>query len=132
MPVAQGSSGVLIYSCAPVAKGDTRVCLCSCTLCEGLRAQVTISPHPNAPPKPCAQPFPDATFPYPTLHYPHLIRPSCPQLPQPALPCHNLTEFTKPFASSLKQRFSSLKDRSSLLKKAVQFTTIFRAIKEHA
>ena len=44
MPVAQGSSKVLIYGCAPVAKDDTCVCLCSCTLCEGKHAQVTISP----------------------------------------------------------------------------------------
>ena len=28
------------YSCAPVAK-ETPVCLCSCTLCEGIHAQVT-------------------------------------------------------------------------------------------
>ena len=49
MPAAQGSSRVLIYSCAPAAKGDTCVCLCSRTLCDGIHAQVTISPHPTPP-----------------------------------------------------------------------------------
>ena len=43
MPAAQGSSRVVIYSCAPVAKGDTCVCLCACTLCDGIHNQVTIS-----------------------------------------------------------------------------------------
>ena len=39
MPVAQGSSKVLIYSCAPVAERNMCAGLCSCTLCEGIHAQ---------------------------------------------------------------------------------------------